>query len=117
MCKKLRLVRNNKWEMKTYVKENNAEDMAIIMKTRLNVIELKHNYKGMFKDSTKCPACNEAEDTTEHMLECQRYSRIGNRRCTVEELLSETTRESKKVAAYVQSVMDYREQMGWKINV
>ena len=44
------------------------KDSILMMKTRLNMIEVKCNYKNKFKDSTKCELCKKEDDTTEHMI-------------------------------------------------
>ena len=40
------------------------------MKLRLNMLELKCNYKGVSKD-LKCDLCKVENDTTEHLFTCQ----------------------------------------------
>ena len=40
------------------------------IKSRLHTWELKKNYPREEEDM-KCPICNQKEDTTEHVLECQ----------------------------------------------
>ena len=41
------------------------------------MLELKKNYPRREEDDTKCPKCNQKEDTTEHMLECQTAQRVN----------------------------------------
>ena len=41
------------------------------MSIRLNMVDTKCNYKGMYND-TACVVCGE-EETTEHLLECEYY--------------------------------------------
>ena len=37
--------------------------------------ELKSNFKGKYKD-TICPACEEEEEATEHVIQCKEYQRL-----------------------------------------
>ena len=41
-----------------------------MIKIRLNMIETKCNYKGNFRNNTKCDICKLEEDTTEHIFKC-----------------------------------------------
>ena len=45
------------------------------MQMRLNMTELKANYKGKYED-TLCPACGEEEETTEHVIQCPDYQEM-----------------------------------------
>ena len=45
------------------------------MSMRLNMTELKTNFKGKYKD-TLCPACGESEETTEHVIQCPDYQEM-----------------------------------------
>ena len=66
---KLRTVREDKWERKEYITTGD-NDLVKDIKIRLHMWELKKNYPREEQD-TKCPICNQKEDTTEHVLECQ----------------------------------------------
>ena len=67
---KLRTVREDKWERKEYIATCDSDLVKDIMKIRLHMSELKKNYPREEQD-TKCPMCNQKEDTAEHVLECQ----------------------------------------------
>ena len=67
---KLRTVREDKWERKEYITTCDSDLVKDIIKIRLHMWELKKNYPREEED-TKCPICNQKEDTTEHVLECQ----------------------------------------------
>ena len=67
---KLRTVREDKWERKEYITTCDSDLVKVIIKIRLHMWELKKNYPREEED-TKCPTCNQKEDTTEHVLECQ----------------------------------------------
>ena len=42
------------------------------MEIRLNMLDLKMNFKSMYTD-TVCTGCFEQEETTEHFLQCEKY--------------------------------------------
>ena len=67
---KLRTVREDKWERKEYIAKCDSDLVKDIIKIRLHMWELKKNYPREEEDM-KCPICNQKEDTTEHVLECQ----------------------------------------------
>ena len=58
-----------------YLDECRMEEVKKIMKLRLNMVELKANFKGKY-ENTMCPACNKAEETTEHVIVCPEYQYI-----------------------------------------
>ena len=71
--KKLRFTNTN--GRQEYIEKCKMEQVKKIMKFRLNMTELKSNFKGKYKD-TICPACEEEEETTEHVIECKEYQRL-----------------------------------------
>ena len=42
---------------------------------RLNMVELKANFKGKY-ESLICPACKIEDETTEHVIQCEEYRNI-----------------------------------------
>ena len=46
-----------------------------IMKMRLNMTELKANFKGKYEE-TECAACRKEMETTEHVIECEEYRKL-----------------------------------------
>ena len=71
--KKLRFLQ--KFEKQEYIRSCKMEEVKKIMKVRLNMVELKANFRGKYEDTT-CPACNEEEETTEHDIRCREYRRM-----------------------------------------
>jgi hypothetical protein len=59
-------------ERKKYIDGNNVKTTTNIMKIRLNMIEVKCNYKGKYKNDITCPICKSKNDTTEHLFECKK---------------------------------------------
>lgn len=41
-----------------------------MLKTRLNKLELKGNFKNKYTEDLKFELCNEADDDTEHVFQC-----------------------------------------------
>ena len=71
--KKLRFTNNlGKQE---YIGKCRMEEVKTIMKVRLNMTELKANFRGKYRD-TICPACEKDEETTEHVIRCKEYKRL-----------------------------------------
>ena len=60
---------------KEYVENGQMVNVRQIMKLRLNMCELKANFKGKYRDET-CPACGEEKETTEHVIRCNEYRRL-----------------------------------------
>ena len=78
--KKLRFV--GEYKRKEYV----GCEMAVVrdvMRMRLNMVDVKANFKGKYKDLL-CVACKEAEETTEHVLQCDEYRRLTGHNLTFE---------------------------------
>ena len=58
-----------------YVEKCKMEQVKKVMKVRLNMTELKGNFKGKY-ENTICPACEAEEETTEHVIKCTEYQRL-----------------------------------------
>ena len=84
------------------------EDTIEMMKLRLNMIEVKCNYKGMYKNNLRCDVCKSSDDTTEHILQCKRTG------ISITEIIEEIKQPSKSVIREVNKVMKAREEMGVK---
>jgi hypothetical protein len=86
--KKMRFTRGH--ETQDYIKECSMEEVKKIMKIRLNMTELKANFKGKHQETT-CSACKQEEETTEHVIKCEEYKRIVGHSikvdCSVEECM------------------------------
>ena len=65
---KLRFIKE--YSQKQHISELGVKRCKMMMKIRLNMIETKCNYKGIFKDNLKCEICKLENDTTEHLLKC-----------------------------------------------
>ena len=71
--KKLRYVQ--RFEKKEYMRTCNMTKVKRIMKMRLNMVEVKKNFRGKY-DDMMCLACREDEETTEHVIMCREYRRL-----------------------------------------
>ena len=65
---KLRFCTNT--DKKKYLEQLGYTDARMILKLRLNMTELKCNYKNHNKDNIKCRLCKTHDDTTEHLFTC-----------------------------------------------
>ena len=67
---KPRTIIEDKWERKKYLQED-SETIKDVIKIRLHMWQVSYNYK---RDNTdiKHPLCKKLEDTTEHVLECEK---------------------------------------------
>ena len=103
---KLRFI--EKFEQKKYLEELTFEDTIEMMKLRLNMIEVKCNYKGMYKNNLRCDVCKSSDDTTEHILQCKQTG------VSITEIIEEIKQPSNSVIREVNKVMKSREEMGVK---
>ena len=71
--KKLRFT--NTTGRQNYLDVCKMDQVKKIMKVRLNMTELKSNFKGKY-NNTICPACEEEDETTEHVIKCKEYQRM-----------------------------------------
>ena len=68
------------------------------------MIEVKCNYKGIFKDNLKCEICKSENDTTEHLLKCTSNKLIQNR-------------TEKLTKPDIEQNINKRELLGYKVSV
>ena len=73
---KARIVIQDKWERKKYLQECDSETIRDVIKIRLHMWQVSCNYKRDNTD-TKCPLCKKSEDTTEHVLECEKDKKFS----------------------------------------
>ena len=100
--KKLRFIKEvNK---QRYITDMKMKDAIIIMKTRLNMLDLKANYRGKYKDSM-CTMCRSEEETTEHILNCKKVWKIAGQEMSVECV----NEPNKKLSDYIGLAMLMRD--------
>ena len=71
---------------KEYITKLSTDSAVNIMKARLNMLELKANYKGKH-EGWECQLCGLGEDSTEHLFECNGLERIRDKTITAESLM------------------------------
>ena len=60
---------------KKYLQEHGSDTIKDMIKIRLHMWQVNCNY---IRDNTdtKCPLCKKSEDTTEHVLECEKAKKF-----------------------------------------
>ena len=66
---KLRFIKGSKFEMKEYL---GCEEASSLLKLKLNMVDLRANYKGKYTESL-CRRCGFHEEYVEHLLDCPRF--------------------------------------------
>ena len=82
-----------------------------MMKVRLNMIEVKCNYKNKYKVSRVCEVCKNGEDTTEHMIfDCDKIHPLKG-------MLDGMDIEqcNKRIPREVRDIMNKRKEMGYEL--
>ncbi|XP_066934534.1 uncharacterized protein [Clytia hemisphaerica] len=104
--------RNSKgFERKKYLDETDKATMRNILSMKVNMIEVKMNYKGKYRD-IKCPICKTEDDTTEHSFECNDLKdKVGEESTSVskEDITSENVVKLKMLEKYIKKALKIRE--------
>ena len=81
-----------------YINELKANEAITVMKTRLNMLDLKANYRGKYNED-KCELCKSEEDNTEHLFACEKLKcLIGHdKMMSVENINTPTSKLSKYI--------------------
>ena len=61
-----------KFGQKSYITDLDKVNVRKVLYFRLNMVELKENFKGKNGDGL-CPMCNSELDTSEHIFDCGAY--------------------------------------------
>ena len=67
---KLRFVQQVQFRQAPYFERYGSEDVNLILKLRLNMVNIHANYKGDITKKRLCVHCNISRDTTEHLVQC-----------------------------------------------
>ena len=75
---KLRFIKTVQFGQATYFDSYGCEDVNLILKLRLNMVDVHSNYKGDISKKRMCVHCNNEKDTTEHLGQCPNVFGSGN---------------------------------------
>ena len=99
---KLRFIKDSNFGMKEYVK---CKEGSLLLKVKLNMVELKANYKGKFRN-TRCRRCGTQDEYIEHLWECK-YSSSEYRRIDKACLLKNNIKALNSISRHVQEFLQY----------
>ena len=80
--------------------ELKKNDAITILKARLNMLNIKDNFHGKYKDNN-CDLCNSEEDSTEHLFECEGLKSLREAELSVKSLEN----PPKELARYIREGM------------
>ena len=106
--KKLRFIKEH--SQKEYLHQLNFKQTVMMLKIRLNMVETKCNYKGLFKDNLKCNICKTADDTTEHLIQCTNNVPTWN-------IQEHITKPENGIVSIVKQNISKRKALGFKVTV
>ena len=98
---KLKIIKNDKYEMKQYVKML-CEKESNIMTARLNMNNISFNHGKL----NVCKMCKNELETLEHVFECMEIKNNINENVNINMLQSEDTNELIKAAYYIQKYIE-----------
>ena len=96
--------------MKTekYLEHLGYSEAKMVLKLRLNMTELKCNYKNQYTD-LKCNLCKEENDTTEHLFACKILREKISTSNEVRISTDGNKEKSKQLATYIKSALKEKE--------
>ena len=101
---KLRFINGNKFEMKEYL---GCEEASSLLKLKLNMVDLRANYKGKYTDSL-CRRCGSHEEYIEHLWDCPSFYQKP-----LKEMTCLITNNSKSLKNIYNTLQEFLNQ-GWK---
>ena len=69
--KKAAYIRYTKLEQLTYLTELDPKYAQIIFKAKLEMFDIKINFKGLYPSNLQCPFCNVVNEEFSHMFNCE----------------------------------------------
>ena len=106
---KLRFLRKPKTlEMQSYLKKLPLKSARMILRTKLNMVKVKGNYKGSYQDQV-CEGCNLNDDTTEHLFQCWKNEWMTGVSMTLDVIHSSSMEELSKVANAISCIEKAKE--------
>ena len=81
---KLRFLRGKTFGKEEYLDKVTSNQCRTIMEIRLNMVDVKMNFKGQY-DDTICVGCFQTDETTEHFFECPKYQELTGHKLSLGE--------------------------------
>lgn len=108
--RKTRYVKKEHFIREEYLKLHDTNTVVSILKIRLNMIDLKCNYKGYYMNDLKCSVCKEHPETTEHMFKCIVAERVirNNDKTDINDMLSDDVERLLKLNRYVLAFLELK---------
>ena len=98
---KVRKLNHSCIKIQTYLQPNkmkmSREEAQLIFAMRCRVTDVKINIKGKY-DSLECGACGLAEESQQHIIECEKISDNKHTKVIYEKLLNGTVEDKLKIA-------------------
>ena len=94
VMKKLRFIEG--FNKNQYLKTLGTKDAITILKTRLNMLDIKANFRGKYRDET-CDLCETEEDSTEHLFNCEKLKSLLNKDTSLDALKDPTSKLSEYI--------------------
>ena len=95
-------------KMEGYLKILNHEEARQIMRVRLNMVNVKANYRGSYKDYT-CSGCHIHEDTTEHLFKCWKTVHFTGIEANLEWICNEHRHELIQIVHVIDAIEEFKE--------
>ena len=109
--KKLKFLKKpKKLQMNPYLQNLPLDLARMVLRTRLNMLKVKSNYKGTNKDLI-CHGCHLKEDTTEHLFQCWKNEWMTGVKMKSDMMHSSSMDELKKMAILVSNVEKAKEML------
>ena len=99
---KLRFLKGKKFKKEEYLELRNTVQCSKIMQLRLNMVEVKMNYKNKCKEDMKWIGCKKEQESTEHMLRCSKYRELARHKL----YLDEDARQIREMGCLMTEIID-----------
>ena len=102
---KLKIIKNDKYEMKEYMKTLCEKEVSIIMVARLNMNSISFNHGKL----VVCRMCQDELESLEHLFECDEIRNKINENADMNMLQSKNKSELLKAVKYIQKYIEIAE--------
>ena len=66
---------HQQWRRQKYLTEQTHSNAIKLLQFKLNMNDLKSNYKNLYRDDQLCELCKESEENNEHLMNCSQLTR------------------------------------------